>query len=66
MNNKDISGAKTRGAYNVLVDLVTALGSDLPGNSVKYTLLAEPDLDLKPAVKQRLSDARARVGRLLG
>jgi hypothetical protein len=66
VNNKDISGAKTRGAYNVLVDLVTALGSDLPGNSVKYTLLAERDLDLKLAVKQRLAETRARVGRLLG
>ena len=39
VNNSEIAGnpSKTRGAYNVLLDLVTALGNDIPGNSVKYT-----------------------------
>ncbi|MDQ1470738.1 MAG: hypothetical protein QOJ99_2218 [Bryobacterales bacterium] len=52
---------KTRGAYNLLVDLVTALSSDMAGNLVKYTLLADQDLELAPALRQRLADAVARV-----
>ena len=56
--------SKTRGAYNVLVDLVTALSGDMPSNTVKYTLLTEPDLDLAPALKQSLDDARGRVERM--
>jgi hypothetical protein len=52
---------KTRGAYNLLVDLVTALSSDMASNSVKYTLLADQDLELAPALRQRLADAAARV-----
>ncbi len=56
---------KTRGAYNVLVDLVTALGSDLPGNTVRYTMLLEGDLALSPAVAQELAAAKAQVGTML-
>ena len=52
---------KTRGAYNVLLDLVTALGSDLPGNVVKYTLLLESDLSMAPALQQQLEADRNRV-----
>jgi hypothetical protein len=52
---------RTRGAYNVLVDLVTALSGDMPGNAVKYTLLTELDLELAPALKQNLADARERA-----
>ncbi|MEO5698506.1 MAG: peptidoglycan-binding protein [Burkholderiaceae bacterium] len=52
---------KTRGAYNVLLDLVTALGSDIPGSAVKYTLLTEGDLALAPGLAQRLTDARQQV-----
>lgn len=52
---------KTRGAYNLLVDLVTALGSDLPGNIVKYTLLLESDLALAPGVQQSLQSDRERL-----
>jgi hypothetical protein len=52
---------KTRGAYNVLLDLVNALGGDLPGNTVKYTLLPEADLGLAPTLARGLADARARV-----
>lgn len=52
---------KTRGAYNVLVDLVTALSGDMPSNIVKYTLLTEPDLALAPDLERSLADARERV-----
>ena len=55
---------KTRGAYNLLLDLVTALGSDL-GTTVKYTLLEESDLDLDQALKQTLDNARQRLCRLI-
>jgi hypothetical protein len=49
-----------RAAYNVLVDLVTALGSDLEGGKVKYTLVEESYLSLlPPALQQDL----ARIGR---
>ena len=67
INNGDLAAnsSKTRGAYNVLMDLVTALASDLPGSSIKYTLLIEQDLELAPALKQMLTEARARVGQKL-
>lgn len=52
---------KTRGAYNLLVDLVTALSGDMPSNTVKYTLLTEPDLDLAPSLKQSLAESRERL-----
>lgn len=51
----------TRGAYNVLLDLVNALASDVPGNTVKYTLLPEKDLALAPALATRLEQARAKA-----
>jgi hypothetical protein len=62
----DSNPARTRGAYNVLVDLVTALAADLPGNTVKYTLLAEADLALSPALASGLAAARARVAKFAG
>jgi hypothetical protein len=52
---------KTRGAYCVLQDLITALASDVPGSTVRYTLVAEQDLGLEPAVGQQLAQARSRV-----
>ena len=52
---------RTRGAYNVLVDLVTALSGDMPGNAVKFTLLTEADLELAPQLRDNLADARARA-----
>ncbi len=66
-NNKEVANTpgKTRGAYNVLVDLATALSSDMGSNTVKYTLLAAEDLGLDPTLKQELADARARAGTLL-
>ena len=68
VNNSEVASnpSKTRGAYNVLLDLVTALGNDLPGDAVKYTLLIENDLDLSPPIKQGLADARAKAQQLLG
>ena len=66
-NNDEIAKtpSKTRGAYNVLLDLVTALGNDLPSPTVKYTLLVEDDLQLNPMLRQKLVDARALVQPLL-
>jgi hypothetical protein len=68
VNNTEVAStpSRTRAAYNVLVDLVTALGSDLPGSTVRYTLLAESDLALSPSLKQGLDDARNRARALLG
>jgi Putative peptidoglycan binding domain len=62
-NKEQLGGnpAKTRGAFNVLVDLVTALASDAPDGRVRYMLLAEQDLSLAPALGQLLAEARSRV-----
>jgi hypothetical protein len=59
------NASKTRGAYNVLVDVVTALCSDIRDNTVKYTLLVEADLDLSPPLKQLLEDSRAAVMKMV-
>jgi hypothetical protein len=55
---------KTRGAYTVLLDLVTALASDLTGNEVRYMLLVEDDLELAPALEAKLADAKTKLVRL--
>jgi len=39
---------QTKGAYSVLVDLVTAFSGSV--HAAKYTLLYERDLDLDPAI----------------
>ena len=57
---------KTRGAFNVVVDLVTALASDLPGTAVKYTLLTEADLAMSPALADRMAQNRERVAKAVG
>ena len=62
----DSNPAKTRGAYNVLVDLVIALASDVPGNAVKYTLLTEDDLAQAPDLAAGLAEARNRVAKAAG
>jgi hypothetical protein len=62
----DANPGKTRGAYNVLVDLVTALASDLPSQTVKYTLLSEADLALAPALATGLAAARSKAMRVAG
>jgi hypothetical protein len=66
-NNSEAASqpSKTRGAYNVLVDLVTAFASDLPSPTVSYMLLTEEDLALDLSLEQRLADARQRAGTLL-
>jgi hypothetical protein len=52
---RDPASKKTRAAYNTLVDLVIALGSDLEGGKVKYTLVEESYLSLLPsALRQHL------------
>ncbi|MDP1900625.1 MAG: hypothetical protein Q8K96_09255 [Rubrivivax sp.] len=60
-NEASTNPEKTRGAYNMRLDLVTALGSDLPGNALKYTLLTEPDLAPGPDLFQSLADARRQL-----
>ena len=57
---------KTRGAYSLLVDLITALGSDIPGNTLRYTLLLESDLARAPALQQSLESDRQRLMRRAG
>ena len=65
-NNTEVANdpSKTRGAYNLLADLVLGLGSDLPGNTIRYTLLMEQDLALTQS--PLIADARAKAGVLLG
>ncbi len=60
-NASRLSSSKTRGAYNVLVHLATALSSDTGANTVEYFLMTEDDLALDPVLQQGVSDARARV-----
>lgn len=64
-NNGEVASnpSKTRGAYNLLADLVLGLGGDLPGNTVRYTLLMEQDLAL--SVSPRLAEAREKANSLL-
>jgi hypothetical protein len=68
LNNKEIAAnpKKTRAAYNVLLDHVTALSGDLPSNTVKYMLLTEDDLALAPALAKSLDDAKALIAGALG
>jgi hypothetical protein len=64
-NNGEVASnpSKTRGAYNLLADLVLGLGGDLPGNTVRYTLLMEQDLAL--SVSPLLAAAREKASGLL-
>ena len=64
-NNTEVASnpSKTRGAYNLLADLVLGLGSDLPGSTIRYTLLTEQDLAL--TASPLIADARAKAGVLL-
>lgn len=57
---RDPASKKTRGAYNMLLDLVTALGSDVSDGRVKYTLVEAADLALLP---DQLRQDLARVGK---
>jgi hypothetical protein len=64
-NNGEVASnpSKTRGAYNLIADLVLGLGSDLPGNAVLYTLLMEQDLALTSS--SALADGREKANALL-
>jgi hypothetical protein len=64
-NNTEVASdpSKTRDAYNLLADLVLALGNDLPGNTVPYRLLMEQDLALASPM---VADAREKASALLG
>ena len=57
-------GRKTRGAYDVLSDLIVAMSGDLasPG-VVRYTLANESELALAPGLAARLADTRAAAAR---
>jgi hypothetical protein len=65
-NNTEVASdpSKTRGAYNLLADLVLGLGNDLPGNTVRYMLLMEQDLAL--TASPLIADARRKANVLLG
>jgi hypothetical protein len=65
VNNGEIAAnpARTRGAYNVIADLVLGIGNDLPGDTIRYTLIAERDLALTNSV--RIAGARAAADVLL-
>jgi hypothetical protein len=60
-NNGAVGGSKTRGAYNVMVDLATALSGDMESPTVRYTLLEEADLELDPVLRDDLARVRATV-----
>lgn len=63
---KDKSKNKTRGAYNVLTDIIGAFSSDMRlANRVKYMLLLEEDLDLHDGIKSIMREARVDARRLL-
>lgn len=62
LNKGQLGATMTRGAYNVLSDLVTALSGDLPDPGlVRYTLVENVDLDLVPGLAQVAENARTRV-----
>ena len=63
---RDPDGKRTRGAYNVLADLVVALSNDLPNpGRVAYTLVEESDLERHPRLARRLAHSRAAANRLM-
>lgn len=62
-NNKTVNENRslTRGAYNVLLDLVTALSGDMRSNTVKYTLLDESDLNHDADLHRKIAQAHDDV-----
>jgi len=64
-NNTEVASnpSKTRGAYNLVADLVLGLGNDLPGNAVLYTLLTEQDVSLTSS--PTIADGRMKADVLL-
>ena len=65
INNGEIASnpSKTRGAYNLLADLVLGLGNDIANNAVRFTLLMEEDLALSSSAL--IADARKTASVLL-
>lgn len=65
INNGEVASnpSKTRGAYNLLADLVLGLGNDVAGNAVRYTLLMEEDLALSSSAL--IADGRKKASALL-
>ena len=66
---KETGGSKTRGAYNVLGDLITAFGSGLPTEErVYFTLIDENDCShhdsISAEVNQSLKNARQFMTKL--
>jgi len=55
------TASKTRGAYTLISDLVTALSGDMPSNTVHYTMVTEEDLNLVPTIHEAMNKARDRV-----
>lgn len=66
INNGAVSDTQTRGAYNVLADLVTALSGDMDSSVVKYMLLQESDLAMSAEVAAFVTDAQTQARRLIG
>ena len=67
INNGEVADPdkrKTRGAYNVLSDLIVAMSSGMadPG-TVRYTLLHGSDLAIDPVLAERMSELRADAWR---
>lgn len=67
LNNGEVASdpKRTRAAYNVLVDLVTALGSDL-SPTLKYTLLEEEDMAQHAELATLMAQAREQVVARIG
>jgi hypothetical protein len=59
-NNTEVNqnAARTRGAYNVLQDLIVAFSGDTATQTVKYMLLLQSDLDLDTVLRKNLADIR--------
>lgn len=68
-NNGEVSERrknKTRGAYNVLADVIIAFSSDMPTPGlVKYTLLHESDLALDRGIVERVARSRSAARELI-
>lgn len=63
---KDPDKRKTRGAYNVLTDVVSALSSDMrPVGQVNYMLLLQEDLALDQDVASLMQRSREEARRLI-
>lgn len=65
INNGAVSATQTRGAYNVLADLVTALSGDMNSSVIKYMLLQESDLGMSAEVAGFVTDAQQQARPLI-